>query len=200
MESDEIKALYKCALESLESKRFQVSKAHMLATILSPLGRKGKSFRAFSKEKALNEEALVREAHGNIVGQSQNTLTPVSTTTQRHDGAETQPIGLLDNDYESDFAEDDLPVSDIATEFRNFKAMSVSRGTRALDFWRANNDRFPELAKVASNVFAVQATSTIPERLFSHSGHIMSVRRACMSQHLAEELVFLYENRSLLKV
>ena len=84
------------------------------------------------------------------------------------------------------------------TEFTTYKAMSVGRGTGALNFWQQNHKAFPKLACIARRVLAVQATSNIPERLFSHSGLLTSARRTSLSEHHNEELLFLYENRSLI--
>ena len=83
-------------------------------------------------------------------------------------------------------------------EFTAYKAMNVGRETDALNFWQQNHKAFPKLACIPRRVLAVQVTSTIPERLFSHSGLLMSARRTSLSKHHSEELLFLYENRSFI--
>ena len=94
--------------------------------------------------------------------------------------------------------EDEVNEMDLMTEFTAYKAMNVGRETDALNFWQVNHKALPKLACNARRFLAVQATSTTPERLFSHSGLLMSARRTSLSEHHSEELLFLYENRSFI--
>ena len=68
--------------------------------------------------------------------------------------------------------------------------MNVGRGTDALNFWKQNHKAFPKLTSIARRVLAVQATSTIPEGLSSHSGLLMGARGTSLSVHHSEELPF----------
>lgn len=60
-----------------------------------------------------------------------------------------------------------------------------------LDWWRANRARFPNLAKLAMIELGVVIASAEVERMFCHSTNIVSAKRSCLSDGLAEALVLL---------
>jgi len=51
----------------------------------------------------------------------------------------------------------------------------------------------PWIALLGMKVLAVPATSTVPERMFSSTGNIMTKKRARLSCDHLEELMYLYE-------
>ena len=53
---------------------------------------------------------------------------------------------------------------------RYFTERLLPRNSDPLEWWKLNQFRFPHVAAVATSVFAVQATSTSSERLFSTAG------------------------------
>ena len=64
----------------------------------------------------------------------------------------------------------------------------------ALDFWRLNEQKFPELSKLAKKFLGVQASSASVERMFNFAGHIFSNKRRRTGVKLFENLVFLKLN------
>lgn len=62
-----------------------------------------------------------------------------------------------------------------------------------LHWWRDNEVRFPNLAKLAKIVLAIPATSAPCERLFSVAGLTISRDRARLLPEMAEDLIFLHE-------
>lgn len=66
-----------------------------------------------------------------------------------------------------------------------------------LQWWKSNAARLPHLAKVAKAVLCVPATSVPSERVFSAAGHIVSKRRAGLSEDSVDALIFLQQNKSL---
>jgi hypothetical protein len=67
-----------------------------------------------------------------------------------------------------------------------------------LQFWKANNFRWPNLAKIAKKVLGVPATSASVERMFSIAGHIFQAKRRRMSDKLFSNLVYCKLNEQLL--
>ncbi len=66
--------------------------------------------------------------------------------------------------------------------------------TNPLHWWRANETRFPRLAKLAKRYLAIQATSAPAERLFSVAGLTIANDRARLLPDNAAMLIFLHEN------
>ena len=66
--------------------------------------------------------------------------------------------------------------------------------TDPLRWWEVNASRFPHLAKLARGVLCVPATSVPAERVFSAAGHIVSKRRAGLSEENIDALIFLKAN------
>ena len=123
--------------------------------------------------------------------------TGSNSTAYSSAGSQSRSSSFLEMDFDSQ-EEDEVNEMDLMTQFTAYKAMNVGRGTDALNFWQQNHKAFPKLASIARRVLAVQATSTIPEKNFNHSGLLMSARRTSLSEHHSEELLFLYENRSFI--
>lgn len=74
--------------------------------------------------------------------------------------------------------------------------LNDSNRISSLSSWKTNSSS--SLAAVVKQVFSVQASSAPIERVFSHSGLIMSPRRTSMRDELFQSLVFLRVNQNLL--
>ena len=59
-----------------------------------------------------------------------------------------------------------------------------------LDFWKANEGRFPALAQAARSYLCSPCTSVDSERLFSTAGLIMDEKRSRLTAKNAEMLIF----------
>lgn len=68
-----------------------------------------------------------------------------------------------------------------------------------LKFWRDQSAEFPTLALIARRIFAIPASNTTVERLFSASKNAVSERRTALGQEKLNQLMFLKKNLSLLK-
>ncbi|XP_065197184.1 zinc finger BED domain-containing protein 4-like [Sycon ciliatum] len=78
-----------------------------------------------------------------------------------------------------------------------FSETTAPPATNPLKWWCVNEDRLPHLAKVAKAILCVPATSVPSERVFSAAGHIVSKRRAGLSEESVDALIFLQQNKSL---
>jgi len=80
----------------------------------------------------------------------------------------------------------------------HFSESSKLRNSNPLVWWKANSLCYPRLSHLVKPLFAIPATSTSSERLFSVAG--LTVTRACssLSRDNANTLIFLHNNYSLL--
>ena len=74
-----------------------------------------------------------------------------------------------------------------------------AHNTNVLEWWKLNESRFPNIAKLAKAVICIPATSTPSERLFSAAGHIVTKRRTCLSPENVDVILFLNKNLKFLK-
>ena len=84
-------------------------------------------------------------------------------------------LSAIDAEYEG------VPTKEI-NEVVDYMAIP-SDGTNALDFWRAQRNRFPELFKYVRKYMVMQASSAPSECTFSVVGRIQNTRR-----HMSDEL------------
>ena len=84
----------------------------------------------------------------------------------------------------------------VALEIENFRAVPVQPDIRVntLEWWKANRQSFPHLARVARIVLAVPATSAPSERMWSEAGLVVRAKRAKLDPENVALLVF---NRAL---
>ena len=66
-----------------------------------------------------------------------------------------------------------------------------------LVWWRSNQDRYPELSRLARIFLAIPATSVPSEQLFSTAGDVLTKKRNRIASELMEAQVFLYKNYDL---
>ena len=63
-----------------------------------------------------------------------------------------------------------------------------------LSWWKHNHSRYPFLVQLVPKYFLVPGVSVPSERRFSHAGHTVNDRRACLLPENVNILVFLAEN------
>ena len=74
-----------------------------------------------------------------------------------------------------------------------------ARKTNILEWWKLNESRFPNIAKLAKAVLCIPATSAPSKRLFSAAGHIVNKRRTCLKPENVDVILFLNKNLKFLK-
>ena len=80
-----------------------------------------------------------------------------------------------------------------------FHEKVCARKTNVLEWWKLNESRFPNIAKLAKAVMCIPATSAPSERLFSAAGHIVNKRRTCLKPENVDVILFLNKNLKFLK-
>ena len=124
-----------------------------------------------------------------------------STTTDAAAAEPTAPVSLLDSLLDSDGEEENREgeAVDLQSQMSNevlsyFGEKPLSKEESPLQWWKANEDRYPTLARLAKSYLCIPGTSTPSERLFSAAGNIASKKRASLSQEHVEMLTFLHCN------
>lgn len=72
--------------------------------------------------------------------------------------------------------------------YLDLSASSIS--TEAVNFWLSNQQRFPDLSRLALSVLSVPATSAPVERVFSSGGLFMRPHRSRLHDSTLSQLVF----------
>lgn len=81
-----------------------------------------------------------------------------------------------------------------------FAEKVVSREVNPLVWWKDNNVRFPNLAKVAKSLLCIPATSAPAERIFSTAGLTVNKLRSSLNPDTVDALIFLNKNHSVLNI
>ncbi len=71
-------------------------------------------------------------------------------------------------------------------------------GKCPVEFWKVNEQKFKPLAMLAKKYLGIPASSAAVERIFSISGHILSIKRRRMSVRWFSLLVFLKLNEQFI--
>jgi len=66
--------------------------------------------------------------------------------------------------------------------------------TNLITWWKANQERYPLLAKLAKQLLCIPATSVPSERVFSVSGTITNAKQNCLKPENVDTLIFLTKN------
>jgi len=78
-----------------------------------------------------------------------------------------------------------------------FSASCVSEDDDPLTFWKLNQQKYPELAKLATQYLQFPASSAPVERLFSIAGKVFRPERCSLSDERFEQLMFIQCNNHI---
>ena len=151
----------------------------------------------------VRREMVDEQQHG------QTSASPTSRPTTAAAGPTTPAVSLLDSLLDSETSseeenrERDTVTVDLNSQVRiealgYFEEKPIAKEERPLDWWKANKNRYPTLARLAKSYLCIPGTSTPSERLFSAAGNIASKRRASLSQEHVDMLTFLHCNAKFL--
>lgn len=97
---------------------------------------------------------------------------------------------LLGDDYSAADATD--PQMEVDTYVKDSRP---SLESNPLDWWRANQTRFPRLARLAQRYLCIPGTSVPSERVFSAAGLVVNRLRTRLTPEHVDMLVFLNKNK-----
>ena len=101
---------------------------------------------------------------------------------------------LLDSDEEGDNKESQERDQGRSAEDEvkaYFAEKPPSKDSNPLDWWKANCQHFPRMAKVARHMLAIPATSTSSERLFSTAGLTITKLHSCLKPENVQAILYL---------
>lgn len=70
---------------------------------------------------------------------------------------------------------------------------------KLLSWWRQHAASFPKVAALARTILSIPATSAEPERRFSSAGNVLRERRCSIDPLNMSRILFIHDNRDLLK-
>ncbi|ROL41901.1 Zinc finger BED domain-containing protein 1 [Anabarilius grahami] len=182
----------------------RASNTVILATVLDPRFRKLKLLSIDEVQHVQNKlQTMALQERRKMDVQQHGSCSVTSTYTTATES--TLLATLIDSLLGSDGEEEDRANKDedVHTQVRNevltyFGKISLAKEENPLLWWKANNDRYPMLARLAKSYLCIPATSTPSERLFSAAGNIASKKRATLSQEHVDMLTFLHCNAKCL--
>ncbi|KAL0217092.1 hypothetical protein RCL1_007575 [Eukaryota sp. TZLM3-RCL] len=80
----------------------------------------------------------------------------------------------------------------IRDELEDYLREPILEDDNILNWWAANEYRFPELAKIAADYLSIQPSSVPCEQLFSVAGRVVSKDRASLSDESVDAIMSLY--------
>ena len=153
----------------------------VIATALDP---RYKSLKFLSVEKRCEVKTEIRHKIRSL---------QINTNTSNSDPQAKKALDILFGPEENDESvsfEDEVDLY--------FSEPCTPRNSNPLVWWKANSLRYPRLSQLVKLLFAVPATSTSSERLFSVAGLTVTRIRSSLSRDNVNALIFLHNNYSLL--
>lgn len=201
-----VKAMYEIAIEELHNRRLPIHNNHIVAALLSPRTVNSESLNTYIREHFYIEFDLINDAYLKIKNKLETSESIESELLHdddcdlnrlpEADDNDLSILSLLQNDHKDHNY--NQPRNDeeeaLRNEWNSYKTANKSFNQDPSSYWKANKHIFPKLSIVATHVFSISATSTSPERVFSHSGATLRKNRLNMSKPTLEKLVFAHEN------
>ena len=78
-----------------------------------------------------------------------------------------------------------------------FSETGAPRNSDPLAWWNNNSSRYPRISQLVKSLFAIPATSTSSERLFSVAGLTVTRLRSGLTRENVNALIFLHNNYAL---
>ncbi|CAF1084039.1 unnamed protein product [Rotaria magnacalcarata] len=176
---------------------------HYMCTLLHPLlknfdiapNERAKAFDLVKKEllaRVSSSHTIANTSSGNI-----NTTTTTTTTNTTTSLASNDLLSFCFDRPQQKIISNSTPLN----ELYDYMTLDVqiNECDDILSFWKANVKSFPTLSAIVCDLFAIPASNTIIERLFSLSKITVSDRRTSLAPDKLNKLLFLQKNMPVLK-
>ena len=157
---------------------------------------------------------LIAEADGAVAGNKDTEASRDDSIANTRDNTETQDdgdstifgfINMLEQQEDAADAREDANIStievDCKNEFNRYKdtkrlpwKTAFNTSYNSLLWWKANQLRFPILARLARIYLAVQPSSVPSERIFRVASRLLSARRTTMDPEFTGKAFFVAQN------
>ncbi|CAF3800274.1 unnamed protein product [Rotaria magnacalcarata] len=174
---------------------------HYICTLLHP---SLKHFHAAPNEKnkalkIIRKELLSRTS--NVISATGKSSTAVARgVTNTVDNVENSVNNLLTRCFDKvtpEIRPVQLPLKELDEYMISTK--TISETDDILLFWKNQEEQYPTLSTIVRELFAIPASNTIVERLFSASKIIVNDKRTNLSHEKLNQLLFLKKNSTRLK-
>ncbi|KAK1419517.1 hypothetical protein QVD17_28690 [Tagetes erecta] len=180
------------------------------ATILDPRWKTGviafgykEIFTAEKKEKETEDDIIQKVSIlvKSILGELEivfehyvrNSEEPSSSNVKQKNIEKYSEEDDEDNEFLSDFKSDcGASVIETKSELQRYLDDNEEPGYRGFDilqWWKSSSSKYPILAKMAKDIFAIQISSVASEAAFSMAGRVVETYRSSLSPAIVEALV-----------
>ena len=127
----------------------------------------------------------------------------IKTVRQMYEPTACSPVGISTTKVSgvSEFSKfcrysdtNSAGLTDEIALYQSFPPPPMSQSV--LDFWKEHSVNLPNLGRLALKIFAIQASSTSAERLFSDAGNIFTDKRTLLRSDKLDDLLYLKWNLS----
>lgn len=199
-----------CQTRGKRNARKGLSRNTILASALDPRTKKlaylsdmNKDLVRLEVKKEINKIESVSSTAANI--QTASVSISSSTTSlgfQVFDCFDDEVEDINLNENNSERAKMDTNIQFEFTDYfshnPNLKRIDKSNDTitfgSPLEWWKMNNKRFPNLAKLARKFLCIPASSASSERVFSAAGQVIAKKRARLDPTLVADMVLLHNS------
>ena len=157
----------------------------LLAAALDP---RHKALKFLSAEKTSEVKAELRDQ----IQQLQIANDTSQSNSESHPPTKKKALDILFGKEESN---PPVTLEDEVDLF--FSETGAPRNSDPLAWWKANSLRYPRLSQLVKPLFAIPATSTSSERLFSVAGLTVTRLRSSLTRENVNALIFLHNNYAL---
>ena len=144
--------------------------------------------------KLVKQELVKRTSLAQVVTDSNTINKPTSTTCN-------PPPPVSSDDLLSRCFDQPLPVAKVDDELDHYMALDVFLHEKddVLMFWKEHSTKFPMLSSIVRDLYAIPASNTIVERLFSSSKNTVTDRRTNLAAEKINKLLFLQKKSCFLE-
>lgn len=166
--------------------KFKTNIYHGMALFLCPPFKKLRMVENIDERQGIIEKVKIElsKLQSNLISNcSQSEPVPIEETIQSEE----------DNIF-SEWKDDCLPsdnYNDFNNELNIYQMESYNQNQDILQWWKEHSDKLPLMAKLASRILAIPASSAASERSFSTSGRIIEERRTRLKGDTVDSLLFL---------
>jgi hypothetical protein len=153
----------------------------------------------FEKRRLINPSCTNSSATTHLNLQTTSPMPTTSTTQKRKNllsqcfDTKVDVICKPSNPYQE---VDDYLISDLdESHYDDDNSDDID----ILSFWKEKQYSFPTLSSIAKDIFAIPASNTIIERLFSTAKNVVTEKRTCLGGQKINQLLFLKKNLGTLK-
>lgn len=179
---------------------------HLLGTILHPQLKhfdKNPSDKSRAMQLLQNEiEKRAKTSHPSSSSSNASSCTssaiPLSTSSQQDKPTESKKKNIL-----SYCLDDPRSPQSFTDEFATWMSSTLTGNDGEIDhvlqFWSHNGKSFPIISSIVRDIFAIPASNTMVERVFSISKNTVTDKRTRLAMDKIDKLMFLRKNLNILR-